>query len=227
MNLNTFYPPYAFNRIMQTRFESANPWAPWLTAAAITALQDMLKPNDIGIEFGSGRSTIWLARRVRFLHSIEHVPEWYDRVQNELERAQLTEKVHYQLSPASRHLGDDDLLPEDHPYVKSIVEMPDDRFDFALVDGITRLTCVRLSMRKLKPGGLLILDNANRYVPNKYQEGYTTVSQPRSLPKDAEWGRIWAELSTWRGFNATDRIWDTRFWLKPYCLPSEVQTEHG
>jgi predicted O-methyltransferase YrrM len=53
--------------------------------------------------------------------------------------------------------------------------MPDDHIDFVLVDGITRQTCVRSSMGKLKPGGLLILDNANLYVPKKYQEGYTTV----------------------------------------------------
>ena len=99
MNLKTFYPPYAIKRIAQVRFQASNPWAPWLTAAAVTALQELLKPEDIGFEFGSGRSTVWLARRVRLLHSMEHVPEWYGRVQKWLAEANLTEKVDYRLVP--------------------------------------------------------------------------------------------------------------------------------
>jgi predicted O-methyltransferase YrrM len=214
MNLKTFYPPYAINRIAQLRFEVANPWAPWLTAAAITALQDLLKPSDIGFEFGSGRSTVWLAGRVKFLHSIEHVMEWYEHVQKELERAHLTNKVRYELAPEPGLTGDYPLA-DDHPYVKTIAALPNEYLDFVLVDGIMRLKCILLAIPKLKRGGVLILDNANRYIPNKYQEGYTTVSQRRSAAKDAEWARVSLELSSWRNFNATDRIWDTRFWFKP------------
>lgn len=215
MNLHTFHPAYAFHRIAQMRYQSANRWAPWLTATAVTALQDLLKPSDIGFEFGSGRSTLWLARRVQFLHSMEHEPEWFARVHEWLEREKLTDKVDYQLTPASGELAY--VLSDDHPYVKGITEMPDGELDFVLVDGILRLTCVRLSMRKLKPGGVLILDNADRFVPNKYQEGYTTIGKlrQRDAPRDAEWGQTCAELATWRGFNATDRVNDTRFWFKP------------
>jgi predicted O-methyltransferase YrrM len=216
MNLKTFYPPYAINRMAQMRFAALNPWAPWLTAAAITALQDLLKPADVGFEFGSGRSTVWLARRVRFLYSMEHVPEWYERVRKQLEEAKLTEKVQYHLASGSGHSIDDDHPPNDHPYLKGIAAIADDHLDFVLVDGIMRRTCVRFAISKIRPGGLLILDNANRYMSNEYQEGHTTVCQRRSAPKDPEWGRICTELSKWRGFNATDRIWDTRFWLKPH-----------
>jgi predicted O-methyltransferase YrrM len=215
MNLTTFYPPYLVNRLAQMRYQAKNPQAPWLTAAAITALQDMLRPDDVGYEFGSGRSTAWLARRVSYLHSMEHAPEWYEHVLHELDQAKLIEKVDYQLAQDSRNLGDDDFCDESHPYVKNIAEMPDNSLDFVLVDGIMRLACIRFSIKKLKPGGFLILDNANRYVPNKYSEGYTTVIQYRFMPRDQEWTQILSELSSWRGFNTTDSISDTRFWIKP------------
>jgi SAM-dependent methyltransferase len=215
MNLNSFYPPYAINRVLQMRFARANPWAPWLTPSAITAIQGLLKPNDIGFEFGSGRSTIWLGGRVRLLYSVEHSPGWYNRVRDQLERAKLMHKVNYHLALNSGHIGNDFAAPDDHPYLRAMAEMPDDHFDFVLVDGIMRLSCLRLSVRKLKPGGILILDNADRYLPNRYEEGYTTLVHRRDHPKDDQWSRTWSELSSWRGFSTTDRICETRFMIKP------------
>ena len=196
MNLKTFYPPYFVARLAQMRFQAVNPTLPWLCPASITALQDMLKPDDIGYEFGSGRSTVWFAGRVRFLYSTEHDPEWYERVRDILERENLIGKVNYQLAPGSKHLGGDDRYPNGHAYVRGITELPDGSLD-------------------LRSGGILVLDNAQRYVPNKYQEGYTTVIQQRSVPRDEEWGQTLLDLSNWRGFNATDLINDTRFWIKP------------
>jgi len=216
MNLDTFNPPYFVKRVALMRFQAANPTAPWLTADAITALQDLLKPDDVGYEFGSGRSTTWFANRVRHLYSMEHVPEWYERVRHKLDEAGLLKKVEYRLAPDSSHIGDDDFPGESHPYVQHLAGLPDASLDFVLVDGIMRLTCFRLAIPRLKPGGVLILDNANRYVPNNYPEGYTTVQYHRSVPRDEEWKQTLSGISHWRGFNTTNSIWDTRFWIKPH-----------
>jgi predicted O-methyltransferase YrrM len=175
----------------------------------------MLKPDDEGYEFGSGRSTVWFAGRVRYLHSMEHVPEWHERVRTKLGEAGLIEKVDHRLAPNSSHIGDDDIFDESHPYVRHLAGMPDASLDFVLVDGIMRLTCIRITIPKLKPGGVLILDNANRYVPNKYPEGYTTIQHHRSAPLDQGWTQVLSGLAKWRGFNTTNSIWDTRFWIKP------------
>lgn len=220
MRLYSFRPTYAMNRLAQMRYQSANPKTPWLTAAAVTVLQDILKPTDTGFEFGSGRSTIWFAHHVKFLHSMESAPVWYEKVCDWLARENLTDRVNYRLAIEPR---EDDLMPEEHPYVSGIAGMPDDVLDFVLVDGIMRLTCLRWAMRKLKPGGILILDNANVYLPNKYEEGHTTVIRGSDKPRDSEWSRTWEELSRWRGFNATDHINDTRFWFAP-C--HKLRTSH-
>jgi len=41
-------------------YEKTHPDAPWLTAHAIAFLVDWLRPEDTGVEWGSGRSTLWL-----------------------------------------------------------------------------------------------------------------------------------------------------------------------
>jgi hypothetical protein len=68
---------------------------------------------------------------------------------------------------------------------------------------------------KLKPGGLLILDNANRYLPNPALGGYATVHEPRSEPRTPAWARLARELESWRQGLLTDRLWDTRVWMRP------------
>lgn len=212
MNVYSLRPNYAMVRIAQMLYERANPTVPWLTAAAVTALQDILKSTDVGFEFGSGRSTIWFARHVRFLYSVENSAVWYKKVSEWLVREGLASRVDYRLALEPR---EDDLMPEEHPYVKGIAEIEDNLLDFVLVDGIMRLTCLRWAMRKLKVGGILILDNANIYLPSRYEEGYLTIYPHLDAPRDSEWSKTWQELSKWRGFNTTNRIWNTRFWIKP------------
>jgi hypothetical protein len=60
--------------------EARNPENPWLTKQAVHFLSQTLRADDVGIEFGSGRSTIWFARRLRHLISVENNPLWYAKV---------------------------------------------------------------------------------------------------------------------------------------------------
>jgi len=216
MKLSSLKPHYAILRVEQFLFERKNPKCPWLTPDAIRALQDSLKPTDVGFEFGSGRSTIWIAKRTKFLHSVEHDASWHSIVTAQIRDNGLAEKVHYQLSPETNVV--DDLMPEEHPYVAGLTSAADNTLDFVLVDGIMRLTCVRLAIRKLKPGGLLILDNANRYVPNLFEEGHSTVRDFLAKPLNEDWAETCAVLSSWRGFNTSNGLSDTRFWIKPCSL---------
>src|ERR1019366_2881355 len=50
---------------------------PWLTFRTIDFLTNCLRPDMTVFEFGSGGSTIFIARRVRTVVSIEHDPEWH------------------------------------------------------------------------------------------------------------------------------------------------------
>lgn len=219
MNLRSFRPAYFFKRLEQLGFEKRCPDAPWLAESAILLLDSYLKPTDVGIEWGSGRSTLWLARRVAHLHSIEHHGGWHRAVREKLRAAQLTHNVTCEFIPCDYGEIDE---PLEHPYANVAHAMGNGSLDFALVDGIIRASCVEAVLAKLKPGGLLILDNANRFIPNHYLTGHTTVHEPRSKPRSAAWTHIMEQLKDWRWINTTNGIWDTRFWIKNPAVSSTV-----
>lgn len=217
MKISSFRPRYLVRRLAQMRFRHVQPDAPWLTSAAVLFLDSYLKPTDVGIEWGSGRSTIWFAKRVSHLTSIEDSEVWYRRVKTALETEHLLAKVNYRFVPCELHEQDE---PLHHPYASVAAGLPDCSLDFALVDGNIRATCMKQALPKLKPGGLLILDNANRYVPNLQLGRFATVHEPRSEPRTPLWAEIIASLKNWRWINLSDGIWDTRLWIKPCELRS-------
>jgi len=53
---------------------------PWLTLKAIKWLEKNLKPNMTVFEYGSGGSTIFIAKRVSKIVSVEHDSFWYNKV---------------------------------------------------------------------------------------------------------------------------------------------------
>lgn len=55
--LSHLTPRYVFNRIAVLLDERRHPAHPWLIADAVGILSMVLQPSDIGVEFGSGRST--------------------------------------------------------------------------------------------------------------------------------------------------------------------------
>jgi predicted O-methyltransferase YrrM len=144
-------PRYFVSRVRVMVYQQTHPGAPWLTADAIRLIKQHLKPSMMAFEWGSGGSTAWLARRVQRLVSVEHDPQWYALVNRRLQSAGLT-NVEYRLEP------------ENSPgYAGAISSFPDETFDFVLVDGSNRDACIRAAAPKLKPGGMLVLDNADHW----------------------------------------------------------------
>ncbi len=70
-NFSHLTPRYIFNRILV----KINQWQykenPWITSSASRIFDSLLISSDIGVEFGSGRSTLWFAQRLKHLISIE------------------------------------------------------------------------------------------------------------------------------------------------------------
>jgi hypothetical protein len=209
-----FHPAYFWRYLGREAFRRQHPEAPAIVANAVIILDNWLRPTDRGLEWGSGRSTIWLASRVAHLLSVEHNPVWYARVQDALAARGLAAKVAYRLIDAP---GDQMAEPLGHPYAGVADEIPDATLDFVLVDGQMRLRCAEKALGKLKPGGLLALDGANRYLPNAFEGGFTTIQHTRTEPLNEDWRRLQERLATWRRMSTSDGLWDTRFWIKPGC----------
>lgn len=216
MKWEKLWPPYLWRYLAQQAFHRQHPETALIVANAVMILDHWLRSTDRGLEWGSGRSTKWLAMRVAHLVSVEHDPVWHERVKADLEARGLASKVDYRLVEAP---GNQMAEPLGHAYASVANEIEDASLDFALIDGQMRLRCAEKALAKLKPGGLLVLDGANRYLPNRFESGFTTIQYRRSEPLNEEWHELAERLRDWRAMITSDGLWDTRFWMKPGLPP--------
>ncbi len=148
---------------------------PWLTFDAVRFLKERLPIHPYVLEYGSGASTaFWLKRGGRCV-SIEHDAAFFERLGRRLGHAA---SLDYRLRPPEPDPSDLPMDPSDpHQYRSSDPRyrdvsfrkysseadvFPDASFDVVLVDGRARPSCILHGAPKVKPGGYLILDNADR-----------------------------------------------------------------
>ncbi len=163
---------------------------PWLTSEAIIFLESFLQQNKNAniLEFGCGGSTIWFSKRTTNLVSIEHNPEWYEKVKNFLENSKECNKV--------------DLRLIQENYYKVAEEFPDNFFDLILVDGGQREKCVKSCIRILKKGGILMLDNAERHSYKKIYEILKNWDLHKTIQKEPDI------------YGSYYQNWQTNWWVK-------------
>ncbi len=184
---------YILDRVELLVWERMNPAAPWLVAEAVDLLDRRLKASDLVVEFGSGRSTLWLARRVRRVVSVEHDPVWHDRVTKQLAAEALRNVNYHLVRDETSGSGDGD------GYVGVATGSLDGPVDLVLVDGIRRDACALWALDHLRPGGLIVVDNANRYLPHATRSPASLGAH--GVPPTADWRDFAAAVSHW------DRIW--------------------
>ena len=111
-------------------FELRNPAAPWLASEAVGLLSQLLRPIDHGLEFGSGRSTVWFAERTAGLTSVETNARWFACVERELQRRALRQRVNYRLIAADEmNVGD----PYRAAYLAVAEDCSESSLDYVLV----------------------------------------------------------------------------------------------
>lgn len=117
---------------------------PWIADGAIHFLDEYLDARMRVLEFGIGGSTVWISKRCAHLVTIEHNPHWIDNVTPHITAGSWR--------PLFKRL----------PYHQLCEQWTDATFDLVLLDGKDRVLCAEHSVRLVKPGGVLMLDNANR-----------------------------------------------------------------
>ena len=192
-------------------YQRANPAAPWLTATAIEFLSSWLRPSDVGLEWGCGRSTIWLAHRVAQVVSVEDNREWADRVSQLLTAAGLSGRVELSTASSDTSTG----TAEGSPYVAIANRFRPSSFDFCLVDGTHRDHCALAAIDLVKPGGLLLVDNAERYLPRALPSSAPGARSKDDGTETSGWAKFESAISNWRGFWTSNGVFDTAIWIKP------------
>lgn len=114
-------------------------------------LFSLLNPEMRVLEWGSGRSTLAIARRVQHLVSVEHNLQWYEQIKPLLP----TKDVVYLHVPRNQvEARAHDGTYEDY---KDYIEKPTGKYDLILVDGRARVHCARKALSLLKPNGSILI----------------------------------------------------------------------
>jgi hypothetical protein len=116
---------------------------PWFTTNFVAFLDSRLKPDFNVLEFGAGNSTMYFARRVKSVTSIEDNPHWYNELKSRL--------------PANAKLS----LLSGQAYHSAAATLGG-KYHVIVVDGSDRYQCAANSLGSLEPGGVIILDNSLR-----------------------------------------------------------------
>jgi predicted O-methyltransferase YrrM len=131
----------------------ATPERPWIVPSAISFLRRRMRSDWSVLELGAGRSTPWFARRAGRVISLEDNEFWAEQTRERLGELGI-ENVELR------------WLPVDG-FASEVEALPDATFDLVVVDFleapmVSRIEVLNPAMKKVKPGGLLLLDDSDR-----------------------------------------------------------------
>ncbi len=193
---------------------------PWLTYPARDFLRQAVRPDVRVFEYGTGGSSVFFLKHGAKLMSVEHDTEWAERVRKQLASAHSENWKLFLVppEPMSEAIPVSPDNPADyasaHPayqqmsfrkYAEAIDAYPDSSFDIVLVDGRSRPSCYRHAHQKVKPGGLLILDNSER---TRYRFVHDDLRR-----------RKWARQCFPGPGPFGKKFWETCVWRKPDAPP--------
>jgi hypothetical protein len=116
---------------------------PWLAPAVIQHLENLVQPDWDIIEHGSGGSTLWFAAHCKHVTAFEDKPEW-----REIVAKVAPENAVIHLDPMA-----------------DVIIRTGTKVDLLLIDGEPveqRVVWLKAAPQIVKPGGWVVLDNANR-----------------------------------------------------------------
>lgn len=129
---------------------SKNEYIPWMNYPVIEFLKERLTSDLLVFEYGSGASTIFFAKRVKKIISVEYDKEWYEKVKIILseENTNNAKLLFQKLTPnyplAIKNLGKNQA------------------FDIVIIDGRERVKCAQTALKFLSQKGVLIFDDSYR-----------------------------------------------------------------
>ena len=131
---------------------------PWYPIPFIKFLDERLTTNLNVFEFGSGNSSKWYAKRVKYVVSVENNAVWY---KTRLESLEENSECHlFESYPVAHYLNSVFSKEDSEPtsYAKSIRELGL-HADIIVVDGIDRNNCIFEAIQIAGPKTVIILDN--------------------------------------------------------------------
>ncbi len=211
---------YVYSRSKDIGWRLVHPGRPWLTPTAIRFLEGWLKPGHTVFEWGAGRSTLWFARRVQNVVTVEHDPVWFLKIRSEVS--------HLKLNNVEILFIADNQDPISPMHYVGAFKQVARQCDLVLVDGIHRELCALAALNEVKPGGLLLVDNANWYLPSSTR---SPASRTREQgPASSQWADFERHTRSWARIWTSNGVFDTVIWIRPQsvdrsCRPLSPSTQ--
>lgn len=120
---------------------------PWIAYDSINIIKRHLNKASRVLEFGSGMSTIWYSKYAGYVCSIDNFRPWFDAVSIKINRLKI-DNIKYRFA-------------KDKESYISFMHDDEHGFDLIMIDGSYRSDCLAQACNKLKPGGILYLDNSD------------------------------------------------------------------
>lgn len=193
-------PRYIYDRLSEIVYQRRHSDAPWLGHDMVRILENWLTPSDRGFEWGSGRSTIWFAERVRSLVSVEHNPDWYQLVAAKIKAKGLKNVEYHYCQNKGEYRG-------------VAAKYASESFDFCLVDGVVRDECALAAISLVKPGGIIVVDDFNRYLPTETRSPFSRTLEQG--PETEQWATYQNAVQRWRKIFTTNGVKDSALWVRP------------
>jgi predicted O-methyltransferase YrrM len=150
---------------------------PWWSFPAIDAVERWIarRNGDVtAFEYGSGASTVWLARRCRRVVTVEHDRKFLQAVGPMLARDNIELRVIDPVRNVATPGTPSGRAGYEHAdftaYVDSIAD--DGGYDLVVIDGRARVACLERARQYVKPDGLIVFDNSDR---RRYQAAIHAV----------------------------------------------------
>lgn len=131
----------------------STPERPWIVPAAIGWLRRRIRSDWSVLELGAGRSTVWFARRAGRVISFEDNEFWAEQTRGRLREVGL-ENVELRQLAVEGFAAEVDTLP--HGSFDLVV------VDFLEAPAVTRIDVLKPAMKKVRPGGMMLLDDSDR-----------------------------------------------------------------
>jgi hypothetical protein len=115
---------------------------PWFTYPAIEYIMQLDFSDKLIFEYGCGNSTLFWGTIAKRVVSVDDNQEWFQKI--------------------ARRVSDNTsikLITERISYITEILNY--DLFDVVIVDGSYRYECAQQAIKRLRPGGMIILDNSD------------------------------------------------------------------
>lgn len=158
---------------------------PWYTFPAIEYIKQLDFSEKRVFEYGCGNSSKFWASIAKEVVSVEEKKDWYEQC--------LKDKAENQILI----FGDNE-----ENYINSILDFED--FDVIVVDGDPdRYKCTENALKKLKDGGIIIIDNSDRAADYEIYSGATKLLRENDF--------IQADMSGFGPIN--NYTWTTSFFF--------------